>query len=106
MWDSILKNSGSVQHLTFLTDHEKDVFKTFIEISPAEIIIQAGGRQKYIDQSQSLNLLIDPRVPAKEVNQLLIQAWELGVKSLYYQISVNAAQQLSRSILSCSSCEG
>lgn len=105
VWDSILKNSGSVQHLTFLTQKEKDVFKTFIEISPKEIVIQASQRQKFIDQSQSLNLMIDPKVPAKEVNALLIEAWQLGVKSLYYQISVNAAQQLTR-FLSCTSCEG
>ena len=105
VWDSILKNSGSVQHLSFLSEHEKNVFKTFIEISPKEVIIQAGQRQKYVDQSQSLNLLIDPKVPAKDVNALLIDAWSLGVKSLYYQISVNAAQQLTRSILTCQSCE-
>jgi ribonucleoside-diphosphate reductase alpha chain len=105
VWDSILKNSGSVQHLAFLSALEKDVFKTFSEISPKEIIIQAAQRQKYIDQSQSLNLMIDPNVPIKEVNALVIEAWKLGVKSLYYQISVNAAQQLTRSILSCSSCE-
>lgn len=104
VWDSILKNSGSVQHLSFLSEHEKNVFKTFIEISPKEVIIQAGQRQKYVDQSQSLNLLIDPKVPAKDVNALLIDAWRLGVKSLYYQISVNAAQQLTRSILSCENC--
>lgn len=103
-WDSILRNSGSVQHLSFLSEHEKNVFKTFIEISPKEIIILAGQRQKYIDQGQSLNLMIDPQVPVKDVNALLIEAWRMGVKSLYYQISVNAAQQLTRSILSCESC--
>lgn len=106
VWASIAQNAGSVQHLDFLSDHEKDVFKTFIEISPKEIIIQAAQRQKYIDQSQSLNLLIDPKVPAKEMNALYIEAWKLGVKSLYYQISVNAAQQLSRNFLSCKNCEG
>lgn len=104
VWDSILKNAGSVQHLDILTDDEKAVFKTFQEISPKEIIIQAGARQRYIDQGQSLNLMIPPSVPTKEVNQLLILAWELGVKALYYQISVNAAQELSRSIMECVSC--
>jgi len=106
VWESILKNSGSVQHLDFLSEREKMVFKTFVEISPKEIIIQASQRQKYIDQSQSVNLIIDPNVPIKELNQLLIEAWELGVKSLYYHISMNAAQQYSRSILTCQSCEG
>ncbi len=104
-WSSIIKNSGSVQHLPFLSDHEKNVFKTFREISPMETVIQASQRQKYIDQGQSLNLLIDPKTSVKEVNALLIKGWELGLKSFYYQIGLNAAQQLSRSILSCSSCE-
>jgi ribonucleoside-diphosphate reductase alpha chain len=106
VWDSIAKNAGSVQHLDFLDELEKEVFKTFIEISPKEVIIQAAQRQSYIDQSQSLNLLIDPKVPVKDMNALYIEAWKLGVKSLYYQISVNAAQQLSRNILACKSCEG
>lgn len=106
VWQSILMNGGSVQHLDFLNEKEKDVFKTFAEISPKEIIIQAAARQKYIDQGQSLNLMISPSVPIKEVNSLLIEAWKLGIKSLYYQISVNAAQTLGRSILSCRSCEG
>lgn len=105
VWQSILLNGGSVQHLDFLTEREKNVFKTFSEISPMEIIIQAGQRQKYIDQSQSLNLMIDPKVPAKELNALILEAWKAGVKTLYYQISVSAAQQLTRSITNCTSCE-
>ena len=105
IWDSILKNGGSVQHLNCLTEHEKSVFKTFAEISPKEIIIQAAQRQQYIDQSQSLNLMIHPTIPTRDVNALMIQAWEMGVKSLYYQISVNAAQTFSRNILACASCE-
>lgn len=105
VWNSILKMSGSVQHLSFLSDHEKDVFKTFSEIIPKEVIIQASQRQKYIDQGQSINLIIDPDVPIKEINALMIDAWKLGIKSLYYQIGVNAAQQLSRSINACKACE-
>lgn len=105
VWASILKNSGSVQHLKFLSPHEKSVFKTFSEISPMEVVQQAAQRQKYVDQGQSLNLLIDPKTPAKDVNALLIEGWKAGIKSYYYQISVNAAQQLSRSILTCTSCE-
>jgi ribonucleoside-diphosphate reductase alpha chain len=105
VWDFILKNGGSVQKLSFLTENEKMVFKTFAEISPKEIIIQAAQRQKYIDQSQSLNLMIHPSVPVKDVNALMIEAWKQGVKSLYYQISVNAAQAFSRSILECASCQ-
>lgn len=104
--ESILKHGGSVQHLEFLDLHEKSVFKTFAEISPKEIVIQAAQRQAYIDQGQSLNLMIHPSIPAKDVNRLMIEAWEYGIKSLYYQISVNAAQAFSREILSCASCEG
>jgi ribonucleoside-diphosphate reductase alpha chain len=105
VWTSILKKSGSVQHLKFLSDHEKSVFKTFSEISPKEVVIQAAQRQKFVDQGQSLNLMIHPSIPAKEVNALIIEAWRLGVKSLYYQIGANAAQEFSRNILDCKSCE-
>jgi len=104
-WKDILTRGGSVQHLSFLTKEEKDVFKTFGEISQKEIIIQAAQRQKYIDQGQSLNLMIIPTAKPKEVNELLIFAWEQGIKSLYYQRSANPSQELARSILSCASCE-
>jgi ribonucleoside-diphosphate reductase alpha chain len=104
-WNSILKHNGSVQHLDFLSEREKNVFKTFIEISPMEVIIQASQRQKYIEQSQSLNIMVHPSTPIKDLNQLIIEAWRLGVKGLYYQISQNAAQNFARNILNCSSCE-
>ena len=105
-WKSILVKGGSVQHLDFLSDEEKDVFKTFGEISQKEIVLQAAQRQKYIDQSQSLNLMIAPKCPPKQVSELLIFGWEQGIKSFYYQRSANPSQELARSILSCSSCEG
>jgi ribonucleoside-diphosphate reductase alpha chain len=104
-WKSILVNGGSVQHLDFLSDHEKEVFKTFGEISQKEIIIQTSIRQKYIDQAQSVNVMIHPSTPVKDVNQLLIFAWEQGVKTLYYHRGTNPSQELSRNILNCSSCE-
>jgi ribonucleoside-diphosphate reductase alpha chain len=104
-WKSILIKGGSVQHLDFLTQQEKDTFKTFGEISQKEIIIQAAQRQKFIDQGQSLNLMIPPNTKPKEVNELMIFAWEQGIKGLYYQRSSNPSQELSRSILSCSTCE-
>jgi len=104
-WKSILVNGGSVQHLDFLTEEEKDVFKTFGEISQKEVIIQASIRQKYIDQAQSINLMIHPKTPVKEVNQLLIFAWEQGVKTLYYHRGTNPSQELSRNLLNCASCE-
>jgi ribonucleoside-diphosphate reductase alpha chain len=105
IWKSILTKGGSVQHLAELTDDEKDVFKTFGEISQKEIVIQAAQRQKWIDQGQSLNLMIPPNTKPKDVNELMIFAWENGIKSLYYQRSSNPAQELARSILSCSTCE-
>jgi ribonucleoside-diphosphate reductase alpha chain len=103
VWEGILIKDGSVQHLDFPT---KAVFKSFVEIPPKELVLQAAQRQKYIDQSQSLNLMIDPSVPAKDINQLYIYAWEEGVKTLYYQFSQSSAQAFSRNILECSSCEG
>ena len=103
-WKAILVKGGSVQALDFLTQEEKDVFKTFGEISQKEIVIQAAGRQKYIDQGQSLNLMIPPATKPKDVNELLIFAWEQGIKSLYYQRSANPAQELARSILDCQAC--
>ena len=105
-WKSILVKGGSVQHLKFLSQEEKDVFKTFGEISQKEIIIQAAQRQKYIDQGQSINLMIPPATKPKEVSELMIFSWQQGLKSLYYQRSANPAQELARSILDCSSCEG
>jgi ribonucleoside-diphosphate reductase alpha chain len=104
-WDSILLKGGSVQHLDFLNENEKDVFKTFGEISQKEVIIQASARQKYIDQSQSLNIMVPTNTPPKDVSELLITAWKLGIKSIYYQRQGNAVQELGRSILSCKSCE-
>jgi ribonucleoside-diphosphate reductase alpha chain len=105
-WDSIASRDGSVQHLDCLTDEEKDVFKTMAEIPQMAIINQAAQRQEYIDQAQSINVSIDPsEVSTKEINQLYIDAWEKGVKSLYYQKSVNAAQKFSRNILECKACE-
>jgi ribonucleoside-diphosphate reductase alpha chain len=103
VWKSILKKDGSVQHLDFPT---KTVFKSFIEITPKELILQAAQRQKFIDQSQSLNLMIHPSVPAKDINQLYLYAHEEGVKTLYYQFSQSSAQEFARNILDCASCEG
>lgn len=104
VWLNIRDHDGSVQHLEFLSDEEKAVFKTFCEIDQMAIIYQAADRQKFTDQSQSLNVMISPKTPAKEVNYLYIQAWKLGIKTLYYQHSMNAAQQFSKKI-TCSGCE-
>lgn len=84
IWTSIANNEGSVQHLDFLSRHEKDVFKTFIEIDQMDIIIQAAERTPYIDQSQSVNLLLSPTVSKRRMHELHIAAWEKGLKTLYY----------------------
>ena len=106
VWEEIALRDGSVQHLDFLSEREKDVFKTFSEISQMAIVDQAAGRQTHIDQSQSLNLAIDPNaVPVKDINRLYVEAWKKGIKSLYYQHGVNAAQSFSRDLLACRSCE-
>lgn len=105
VWKTILEHGGSVQHLEFLSEHEKDVYKTFEEISQKEIVIQAAQRQKYIDQSQSLNLMIPHNAKPKDVNELLIFGWEQGIKTFYYQRSSNPAAKLARNILTCKSCE-
>lgn len=104
-WRSIMLNHGSVQHLKELSIDEKMVFKTFKEISQLEIIQQASVRQKYIDQSQSLNLNIPANLPIKEVNKLLIEAWHLGIKTLYYQRSQSVSKEFITNLVTCSSCE-
>jgi len=104
-WRSILENDGSVQHLDFLTQKEKDVFKTFDEIVPLNIVQQAAARQPYIDQAQSLNIMIPHETPVKDVNALIIEGWKLGVKTFYYQRSSNPSQELVRDIMTCVSCE-
>lgn len=103
-WNSIRDYDGSVQHLDFLTEHEKNVFKTFSEIDQYAVLDQAAMRQQFIDQSQSLNLMINPSTPAKEINNLYIFAWENGIKTLYYQHGTNAAQQFNKD-LNCIMCE-
>lgn len=105
VWDDIKKHDGSVQQLSFLSEHEKKVFKTFSEMNQYEIINQAAVRQRFIDQAQSLNVMINPALTtAKEMNQLYIYAWEQGLKSLYYQHSTSAAQEFYRSSV-CLACE-
>jgi ribonucleoside-diphosphate reductase alpha chain len=108
VWESIKVADGSVQHLDFLTDDEKEVFKTFSEIDPYIIVDQAAERQKYIDQSQSLNLMLDPDMSVKEINSLYLYAHQKGIKNLYYAYSMSKAQSLTRKKLTtteCAACE-
>jgi ribonucleoside-diphosphate reductase alpha chain len=108
VWESIRIADGSVQHLDFLPDTVKMVFKTFAEINPYTLIDQAAIRQEYIDQAQSLNLMIPPDMPVKEINALYMYAHGMGIKSLYYQYSMSQAQVLSRKKAlqeGCAACE-
>lgn len=105
VWKTIRDKDGSVQELDFLSENEKEVFKTYSEIDQLTIIYQAANRQNYIDQGQSLNIIIHPDTPTKEVNKIHVTAWKLGLKSLYYQHSMNAAQKFKQK-KECESCEG
>lgn len=105
IWDSIAAKDGSVQHLKFLSENEKAVFKTAYEISQLELIIQNADRQEFIDQGISFNLFIHPDTLAKDVNFLIFEAWKKGLKSLYYQFSKNSAQEFARNIRECVACE-
>jgi ribonucleoside-diphosphate reductase alpha chain len=84
VWNSILEQGGSVQHLDFLTQEEKDVFKTSFEIDQRWLLELAADRTPYIDQAQSLNLFIPADVDKWDLMMLHFRAWELGIKSLYY----------------------
>ena len=105
VWKSIRDRAGSVQHLEFLSENEKEVFKTYSEIDQLAIIYQAANRQNHLDQGQSLNIIIHPDTSTKEINKIHITAWKLGLKSLYYQHSMNAAQKFKQK-KDCESCEG
>lgn len=104
VWESVRLKQGSVQHLDFLSIEEKNVFKTFREISPVTIIQHASARQPYIDQGQSLNLVISSELPIKELNKLHIDAWKLGIKTLYYQRGVSTSKEKALELMDCSSC--
>lgn len=105
IWMDIRGRDGSVQHLDFLSEEEKAVFKTYSEIDQMDIIYQAANRQNHIDQGQSVNIIIHPDMPVKAINKIHITAWKLGLKSLYYQHSMNAAQKFKQK-KDCASCEG
>ena len=84
VWSSITVNEGSVQHLDFLEDHEKDVFKTAFELDQRWIIELAADRTPMIDQSQSVNLFLPADVHKRDLHQIHFAAWKQGMKSLYY----------------------
>ncbi len=115
-WREIVTNKGSVQHLEFLSDMEKEVFKTAVEINQAWVIEHASARQQYICQSQSLNLFFPPDVNKGELHNIHMVAWAKNLKTLYYLRSEaisradNVSNEVKREIIfeqqDCLSCEG
>jgi ribonucleoside-diphosphate reductase alpha chain len=101
-WESILDFRGSVQHLNFIDDYAKEVFKTAREIDQFEIIRQAASRQKYVCQGQSVNLFVDPEASPEYLFKLHLGAWKAGLKSLYYlkssSLLVKKKQQTARKV--------
>jgi ribonucleoside-diphosphate reductase alpha chain len=83
-WSSIIANDGSVQHLEYLDEYTKDVFKTAMEIDQRWIIQHAADRQEYIDQAQSLNVFFRPDSNIKYIHAVHFQAWKAGLKTMYY----------------------
>jgi ribonucleoside-diphosphate reductase alpha chain len=106
VWKSISINNGSVSKLDFLTDHEKNVFKTFEEVSQVDLVNLAASRQKYITQGQSLNVMVPASTPRKYLLKLYIEGLENGIKGFYYQYNINAAQEFNKELMTCSNCEG
>ena len=119
VWKSIVTNGGSVQHLSFLSDADKEVFKTAIEMNQRWLIDLAADRQKYICQSQSLNLFLPPDVDTKTLHGIHLRAWKNKVKTLYYMRSQalkkveNLSSKIERTIrqdfdtdeTACAACE-
>jgi ribonucleoside-diphosphate reductase alpha chain len=115
-WRDIVTNKGSVQHLTFLTDEEKEVFKTAVEINQSWLIEHASQRQQFICQSQSLNLFFPPDVSKKDLHNVHMLAWAKNLKTLYYLRSEaisradTVSNEVKREIIfeqqDCLSCEG
>jgi ribonucleoside-diphosphate reductase alpha chain len=104
-----LADNGSVQNLPdiILTPEEKEVFLTFSEVNQLELVRQAATRQKYIDQTQSLNLSFDPTDSPKWINQVHMESWKLGIKTLYYLRTDSVIKgDLGSRTSECVSCDG
>lgn len=112
IWKSILTNEGSVQHLNFLTKEEKEVFLTARELNQFSLVKLAGQRQKWIDQSQSINLFFPANVDPNYVHEVHMAAYELGLNTLYYLRTSSVlkgdsgSREYKREITDCKACEG
>ena len=100
-WSTIIANDGSVQHLDWMDDWTKDVYKTSMEIDQRWLIQHAADRQQYIDQGQSLNLFFRPDVNIKYLHAIHFMAWKTGLKTLYYCRSekIGKADKVSKKIV-------
>ena len=108
-WDQMLQDGGSAQNLpdNVLTPDEKELFLTFSEINQLELVRQAAIRQRYLDQTQSLNLSFDPNDSPKWINQVHMEAWKLGIKTLYYLRTASVIKgDLGSRMAECVSCDG
>ena len=108
-WDQILADNGSVANLPtdVLTEEEKEIFLTFPEINQLALIQQAAVRQKYIDQTQSLNIAFDPTDTPKWINQVHMEAHKLGIKTLYYLRTDSVIKgDLGSRTADCIACDG
>ena len=108
-WDQMLAQDGSVMGLPddVLTPEEKEIYFTFPEINQLELVRQAAIRQKYIDQTQSLNLSFTPDDSPKWINQVHLESWKLGIKTLYYLRTDSVIKgDLGSRLSDCVSCDG
>jgi ribonucleoside-diphosphate reductase alpha chain len=101
VWTSITVNNGSVQHLDFLNEHEKAVFKTAFELDQRWVVEHASDRTPFICQAQSLNLFLPANVHKRDLHQIHMMAWKRGVKSLYYcrSLSIQRADAISERVV-------
>jgi len=109
VWDQIMADNGSVQNISndILSEEEKEIFLTFPEINQLGLIQQAAARQRYIDQTQSLNVSFDPTDSPKWINQVHMEAWKLGIKTLYYLRTDSVIKgDLGSRTVDCVSCDG
>ena len=104
VWSSITTNQGSIMHLEFLSDHEKDVFKTAFEIDQRWLIDHSADRTPYISQAQSLNVFLPADVHKRDLHQVHFQAWKKGLKSLYYcrSKSIQRAEVVNQTVSNAS----
>ena len=109
IWERIIADNGSVQNLSdsIISQEDKEIFLTFSEINQLELVRQSAIRQRYIDQTQSLNLSFDPNDEPRWINQVHLEAWKLGIKTLYYLRSDSVIKgDLGSRTSECVSCEG